>query len=128
MAQDRPDRPRYPRDFVDKPHSFGTAVVQLHPDYERAGHPARDRARAAYLQSVVAYSVDAKIVRDGSLTRRQVAQATGIEERRLRTILSGEAWVNLYDLTALGRVLDQDLVRVWQGPTFDQPGRWVTGG
>lgn len=56
-----------------------------------------------------------------------LAAATGISSGRLSRVLSGEAWVHVYDLVALGRVLGLDLVqvRLIDDLTFDTA--WTIG-
>ena len=50
-------------------------------------------------------------MRDQRLSRAALSRAARVADRRLSRIITGEAWAQLYDLVAIGRVLGQDLVR-----------------
>lgn len=121
-----PTSPFYPKQFLVHPQTFGSAAAAVKTDYERPGQPHRDKAAAAYLQSVIAYTVNQKIYADGSLNRRLAARSAGLDERRFSRLLAGDAWMQLADITALERALGVDLLQVWLGPSFDQEGRWVS--
>lgn len=102
--------PKHPRDFFEVPQMFGSGAVRVRDDLGR-DRRLRDRATAAVHQHRVVQTVQRLMLSQG-LKQTSLAAATGISSRRLSRVLTGEAWVHVYDLVALGRVLGLDLVQV----------------
>lgn len=117
--------PTHPRDFFEVPQAFGAVGAKLRDDLGQ-DRRVRDRATAAVHQHRVVQSIH-KLTRHGSLKKTALSKASGISSRRLSRVLTGEAWMHLYDLVALGRVLGLDLVqvRVIDDLTFEAS--WASG-